>query len=287
MALPESGAVLGIDVGYSAKRRTTCFCHLEWTAHKASMTLKLVAANPSARRTVLGELLGPDPHLAAIAIDGPLAPRLQKVTRYRAAEALLSKGCLQRRGKPGQTSSPVGQKLHVHATELALLSQELATVSAATHFQAILPLRIVEAFPNLFLAALLDEAIIPALKRNASDRFWELAQVKGGPLPRLIATLLPGRVFPHELSSITNHDHRAGLICALTALSVLHGTHIAVGDSEDGDIMLPPLFSWGVGRTNTPWLQRELVSALKSSTPGNTRGHWLARVANDQGPWLS
>ena len=76
MALPESGAVLGIDVGYSAKRRTTCFCHLEWTAHKASMTLKLVAADPSARRTVLCTLLGPEPHLAAIAIDGPLAPRL-------------------------------------------------------------------------------------------------------------------------------------------------------------------------------------------------------------------
>ena len=116
MPLSPNGAVLGIDVGYSVTRRTTCFCLLRWTPDSATATFALAAASPSARREVLQSFLGSDRSLAAVAIDGPLAPALRTVTRYRAAEALLSKGCLQQRGKPGQTSSPVGQRLHSHAT---------------------------------------------------------------------------------------------------------------------------------------------------------------------------
>jgi hypothetical protein len=288
MPLPDKGAVLGIDVGYSEIRATTCFCVLRWTPEHASATFALVGANHSARREMLRSILGPDRSLAAVAVDGPLAAGLRTVTRYRAAEALLSKGCLQKRGKPGQTSSPVGQKLHRHATELALMCRELADVALSTHYQAILPVRIVEAFPNLFLAALLNEDTIPALDRNASDRFWEVAVSGGGPMPRLIGALLPGRAFANDLKAITHHDHRAGLVCALTALSVLHGTHVAVGDATDGDIMLPPLFHWGAGPDLTPWLRRELLIALKSrSSSSRDMKSSLGRVATASGPWLT
>ena len=154
-------------------------------------------------------------------------------------------------------------------------------------YQAILPVRIVEAFPNLFLAALLDEDTIPELNRNASDRFWEVALSEREPLPRLITALLPGRTYSGDLKAVTNHDHRAGLVCALTALTVLHGTHVAVGDAVDGDIILPPLTHWGTGSGSIPWLQRELLSALESlSSTARGQSPSLARVADASGPWL-
>ena len=57
--------------------------------------------------------------LAGVALDGPLTRGLRLVRHYRAAEAILSRGPLQKRGKPGPTSAPMGQKLHEHATKLA------------------------------------------------------------------------------------------------------------------------------------------------------------------------
>jgi len=40
-------------------------------------------------------------------------------------------------------------------------------------------------------------------------------------------------------SAVTNHDDRAALVCALTALCVAARDYTAVGD-EDGWIILPP-----------------------------------------------
>jgi hypothetical protein len=177
--------------------------------------------------------------------------------------------------------------LHHHATELALLTREVAYIEASTHYQAIMPVRIVEAFPSLFLAALLDEDTIPVLNRDASDRFWDVSLSDGGPLPRLIAALLPGRAFPEELRAITHHDERAGFVCALTALTVLHGTQVAVGDAMDGDIILPPMTHWGSGQDSTPWLQRELRAALNARSSSREPTFRTARVATASGPWLS
>ena len=167
----SSGQVLGIDVGYSEERRTTCFCMLSWDHATASLTFSRATSDPAERRTALGKLTRQNPRVASIALDGPLGPSLCLLTDYRSAEALLSQGIMQKRGKPGQTSSPAGRALHQHATELARLALEMCEIEDAIHVEPIHPRRVVEAFPNAFLAALMDEGDFGVLSRNASDAF--------------------------------------------------------------------------------------------------------------------
>ncbi len=56
----------------------------------------------------------------------------------------------------------------------------------------------------------------------------------------MIAHCLPGRKLASDPADIKNHDERAAFICALTALSVVTGDFVAVGDPIDGWIILPP-----------------------------------------------
>ena len=115
----ETGAVLGIDVGFSERRDTTCLCLFEWSEALVKLRFKKVGTCADARSAALISLIQNPIHLAAVAIDGPLTRGLRIVPHYRSAEALLSRGVFQKRGKPGQTSSPTGQTLHWHATQLA------------------------------------------------------------------------------------------------------------------------------------------------------------------------
>src|SRR5438105_1458510 len=117
----ETGAVLGIDVGFSERRDMTCLCLLEWSDKLARLTLRRVGPDSHARSAALTSLIRRPMHLAAMAIDGPLTRGLRIVSHYTAADALLSRGVFQKRGKQGQTSSPTGQKLHRHASQLATL----------------------------------------------------------------------------------------------------------------------------------------------------------------------
>jgi len=112
----ETGAVLGIDVGFSERRATTCLCLLEWSDNLVRLAFRKVGTDAHARSAALTSLIRKSMHLAAVAIDGPLTRGLRIVPHYRVADALLSHGVFQKRGKPGQTSSPIGQKLHQHAT---------------------------------------------------------------------------------------------------------------------------------------------------------------------------
>jgi hypothetical protein len=57
---------------------------------------------------------------------------------------------------------------------------------------------------------------------------------------------------------ITNHDDRASLVCALTALCVAGGDYVAVGD-HDGWIILPPR------RFIQDWAWRDLVANADGS----------------------
>ena len=65
---------------------------------------------------------------------------------------------------------------------------------------------------------------------------------------------------PEGLESITNHDHRAAFICALAALCVARKQYVAVGDPEDGHIVLPPILQ--------PWAEDSLRKNL---------GRWQTR----------
>lgn len=277
-----------MDVGFSATKKTTCFCLLSWDTSAVSVEFRVTGSAPTERAKAIAELVM-GRHLSGVALDGPLAHGLAVVRHYRVAEAVLSRGPLQRRGKPGQSSAPTGRKLHDHATELANLVLASATIAAATHWQPIHPLRLVEAFPNSFLAALVPEQELPVLKRDASDKYWEVLVEKSDRLEKLMRRLLPERNPTFALRRCTDHEERAGLVCALTALSVAAGEHVAVGDAIDGDIMLPHPSAWGADLQYIgSWLEpvlRTNVAAAKSARRAHVN-HRNGRVATAGGPWF-
>lgn len=289
MSTSEAGAVLGIDVGFSERSPSTAFCLLRWDDTAVRLRLMRTKTNDADRRHALDDLLAEELPALTVALDGPLTRGLKLVRHYRAADALLSQGVFQTRGKPGQTSSPTGQLLHQHATSLAELvlqaeSAGTCRLASAGHYEPIHDRAIVEAFPNQFLAALLPEADLPLLRRDASDRYWE-ACIALGRFRHLFECLLPGRAFETPLSNYRNHDDRAAIVCAMTALSVVAGTAVGVGDAAGGDIMLPPPECWGVAKDgDDPWITRALRSSLAKVRKRHSSGI-ASRITYGGGPW--
>jgi hypothetical protein len=123
-------------------------------------------------------------------------------------------------------------------------------------------LAVVEAFPTSFLGVLIENPSgLSAHRGNRSDTFYVYLD-RSGSLLNLLHHLLPGRAI--HFDKIKDHDERAALVCALTALCVAAGEYTAVGD-DDGWIVLPPRslirpWAWtmllenadGVGLTSRP-----------------------------------
>lgn len=226
------------------------------------MEFASATTDKSERFKVLRSLVPDRSTIAAVAIDGPLTKSLRLINRYRSAEAILSRGVFQRRGKPGQTNSPMGQQLHRNATDLARQALDIVNdadgkLNKSNHLYPIHQLCLIEAFPNAFLAVLLPEVNIPPVHRNASDRFWEVL-IELGLLQSFLSGLLPNRFGP-DLGKFHNHDKRAAIVCALTALSVSKHRFVAVGDPKDGFIVLPGREAWGRNQsTHVSWAETVL-----------------------------
>jgi hypothetical protein len=236
--IPVSGSVLGVDVGYSPKKRSSAVCRLDWDATEIKLTIDRFRALEPERSQAL-RIVAHRPLMVA-AFDGPLRSGLDIIGRYRLAEQLLSRGLPPFIGKPGQSSSPVGKRLNAHANKCAEIILDLGLVGASVHDHAIHPAAIVEAFPTSFLGLLIDDPkSLSASRGDRSDKFFVHLAEKGL-LNSLIEHLLPGRHLAETLGMITNHDDRAAVVCALTALAVAAGDYVAVGDKKDGWIVLPP-----------------------------------------------
>ena len=235
--IPVSGSVLGVDVGFSISRRSSAVCRLDWNATEIKLTIDRFRALEPERSAVLGAVA--DRQLIVAAFDGPLRSDLEVIGRYRLAEKLLTRRLFPFIGKPGQASAPVGKELNAHANACAKIILDLGLVGASAHDHAIHPAAIVEAFPSSFLGVLIDDPkSLSARRGDRSDNFFvHLAEI--GLLNSLIEHLLPGRHLAQTFSTITNHDDRAAVVCALTALAVAAGDYVVVGD-EDGWIVLPP-----------------------------------------------
>lgn len=95
-----------------------------------------------------------------------------------------------------------------------------------------------------------DPLRLPASRADRSDVFYSHL-TSCGAFDALANWLLPGRSLP-RWSSITNHDDRAAVVCAITALCVAADEYSAVGDVEDGWIILPP------GSFIQPWAEAVL-----------------------------
>lgn len=295
---------LGIDVGYSKTRRSTGLCLLTITPTTIRWQCFNTGTDESLRLQDLRSLVPRETHLLGVGIDGPLTPGLRVVPHYRSSDALLTRGVFARRGKPGATSAPSGQHLHLHATLLAEIVLKLQqeghfTFAPATHPNPVHPSRILEVFPNAFLSVLLPDAAFDALrpKRNASDLFWEAVVPEAhqttyvGPyLLRLIKSLAPGRKLETPLESVVDHDHRAALICALAVLCAVQDRYVLSGDPVDGDIILPPHEFWGPAKNDAsePWAEIALRKSVKAvrRNPKNFPNHKEARVLRNGSPWL-
>jgi hypothetical protein len=256
--LPETGRVLGIDVGYSKTKRTTAFCCLSWTEDGLDWSFSSATAEPSSREKAFVAVRGRDvPRFLSVAIDGPLRPGLHVRCAYRTAECVLSRGAFQKRGKPGQTHAGSGPELHKHATLLAqMVLQDCPVDRAQLPFSA--STGVYEAFPNLFLGVLCDERRYPdrpPKRRRWTDCLFPLVATR---LDKLIRSLLPNRRLSRRLTSEEGHEEVAALTCAITALTAAAGQCVAVGARCDGYIVLPPLSYWGVSAKGERWAEREL-----------------------------
>lgn len=233
-----SGSILGVDVGFSLTRDSSAICRLDWSVSDVSWTIKRFRAIEPEQTETLGELAAVKP-LAAAAFDGPLMRGFPTINRYRIAEQMLTRRLGRKIGKPGTSNVPVGIKLNNAANICAQIVKTHASIAPAAHWQAIDDLAIIEAFPSSFLGLMLsDPALLTTERNNRSDVYFE-ANTKNGTLQRLLTALLPNRRSKNDFAEVTNHDDRAALICALTALCVAMNDYTAIGD-EYGTITLPP-----------------------------------------------
>lgn len=191
--------------------------------------------------------------LLAAAFDGPFRGALDVMGFYRKAEWVLTRREIRSRiGKPGQSSAPIGKLLNEHTNYC--VEAALPHVGQAQHVGAVHHKAVVEAFPNSFLGLMLREPQALDVKRaNRSDTYF-VHLASDGTLDQLLGFLLPGRSLDTGPEAVTNHDDRAALICALTALGVAAGEFVSVGDVE-GRIVLPP------ATILAPWARAALLDA--------------------------
>lgn len=259
-----TGAVIGLDVGYSETAATTGFCILSWDNASVTWACRNARSSDTHRDQVLASLAPRDLCVRAVAVDGPLVPGLSSHSRYRACEAILSSGPLQKRGKPGQTNAGSGPRLHQEAITLGQFALDRLEVGDAAHACRIHEKAVVEAFPNMFLGTLCDEAGYP--ERPARSRKWTdtLFPIVVGRLRQLVEHLLPGREILGSWD-VVDHEEIAGLTCAITALCVSAGQFTAVGADDDGWIILPPKAFMGSG---WPTTLTACCSRVRASFPG-------------------
>jgi hypothetical protein len=241
--------VAGLDVGLSLTRSTSGVA----TVIGPNIQTNRVKGGAQSCAPILAN--GP---FQVIAIDGPIVPAGGDAGLVRAVERLFASGPFQRRCKPGFSHvAGTGRQLRMAAGRAADCLAPIAIPDAtAAPFPAVRPGGIVEAFPNAFLGVCLDDqcyCAMPKLRRGRKFDWLYQQWVSRN----LVAQLpLPGNLIgvPTRFAATSDHEERAALVCALTALLTALGAFTAVGDDAGGWFFLPP---WGLWQ---PWAQN-LVKA--------------------------
>ena len=236
--ISTAGSVLGIDVGCSPSRRSSAVCRLDWDATSVSWNIERFRAVEPERITVIARVAD-HRALKCAAFDGPLRSGMDVIGVYRVAEMMLTRRLQPFIGKPGQSSAPIGKLLNAHANECVRAVRALNLLGDAMHPQRLGNDAVVEAFPSSFLGLLIDDPnALNARRGDRSDTFF-VHLADSGALDELVRHLLPGRRLKTQFATVKNHDDRAALVCALTALCVSAGDYCAVGD-DNGWVILPP-----------------------------------------------
>lgn len=286
--LPANGCVVGIDVGWAEVRHSSSICILKWSdehieiefprSTERIMNFRFRKGNQDDAQSIAEfAVTQPDNPPLVVAIDGPLGVQIDTPPDvYRRAEEVLSRGEFQDFGRPGSASSTVGKIL---ARQTALVAQAIWQRCQSGDVQKNDLLRgpVVEAFPNAFLASLLssehrEQARVQFAQHpnwEKSDVYYKLLSSEG--LPRLLKRLLPRRKFEIHLARYKNHDQRAALVCALTALCVAAREFAFVGETNQGVIVLPPPETEATNDGMTAWAQNRLgieeSAGVDESTP--------------------
>jgi hypothetical protein len=238
LALASTGSVLGIDVGYSTTRRSSAACWLEWDGNEIDWSITRFRHLEAEWQTALSEISNRGA-LACAAFDGPLRRGLDTIGCYRIAEKMLTERLGGKIGKPGQSSAPVGKSLNNAANTYAKFVIKKFKMASATHENAIQDDMVVEAFPSSFLGVMLSAPPEHKIARGKRSDYFFQYLAENGKLGMLLDYFLPNRKHKKHWSHVTNHDDRAALVCALTALSAAAHDYVAVGD-KNGWIILPP-----------------------------------------------
>ena len=238
--LPVTGSVLGVDIGYSEIQRSSAVCRLDWDATRVTFSIERFRAVEPERSQILNRFA--DRQLLAAAFDGPLRGDLEVINKYRLSELLLTRKLQPYIGKPGQSNSPNGRQLNAAANICARILLRTGMVVKSRHSHPIHDSSIVEAFPTSFLGLMVDNPKdLKAKRPPKSDLFYDYLSKTGG-LDRLLNFLLPNRETVTPFTDVKNHDDRAAVVCALTALCIAAKEYTAVGDDQGWIILPPPHF---------------------------------------------
>jgi hypothetical protein len=242
--------VAGIDVGLTLVHRTSGICRTGAAGE--------VLTHTYIDRRSRTEALGGARRLQILAIDAPVLPDGDLHYTSRACEKVFVWGAFQKRCKCGESQvSGTGQALRRAGLDTAYdFADSAPATDVRRPFPRVLPEHnVIEAFPNAFLGVMLpEEAFAPNTSRNDKfDRlyeYWVESRSWEG-LRGNVQWERPG--FWEHVVRNKHHDERAAIVCALTAICVLRGEYVAVGDVAGGYFFLPPWPLWA------PWARDALA----------------------------
>lgn len=246
-----SEALLGVDVGFSARGKTT---GLAWRVD-GQVDATVTGSAWDCRHTALP----PGVLFDVAALDAPLLPPGGDTVRRR-CEDIFYRGAFWNRCRPCLSHHGRGRDLR-HAG-----------AAAGEQFSAVVRpgAPMVEAFPNTFLGVLLPEPTFkrwpPPKKEPKSDWLYREA-ADHGVFGRLLGNLdWLDDGLSDRFASEGDHDIRAALVCLLTAGFANQGSAMVVGDPVGGWFWLPPTHLW------EPWaaeaLQKNEVTLSRKAQSG-------------------
>jgi predicted RNase H-like nuclease len=245
--------LIGLDVGFSAKRRTNALAELR------SGEIRVVKLSVDERDAELGRLRDVD----VIAIDAPLLPSGCAAETPRLVERLFSRGLFQRRCKPGASHvRGTGHLLRAHGARVATAVMEAARWESTPPFPTIVSrCGVVEAFPNAFLGVAMPDHVFTAQPKLVRGKKFDWLYDQW-----IALDLFSGAVMrcglPLELTIMLHaerdHEKRAALVCLMTAAFAATGGAKAVGDERTGYFFLPDDEFWAA------W-SREALPSLSES----------------------
>lgn len=254
-----SQALLGVDVGFSTRRKTTGLAWLSGSVVEVTVT----GSSWTERKRDLPA--GVKFRLAAL--DAPIVPTPDAYNR-RGCEYIFYGRAFARRCRPGLSHHGRGLQLrHAGAQAARDFANVLSTSPPPYGPHVLADLPIVEAFPNTFMGILLPEGRFlnwsKSLGLARSDWLYE-ELVELGMMRKLLGRLtLNEQSVADVFEQATRHDERAALICLLTAMFAVRGDVIVVGDVQGGWFWLPPIDLWA------SWARNDFKLALAICQKGN------------------